>query len=672
MKRGALLVLLALAGCRSAGKAQEELPFPLSLDFRGQESVEAERLEEVVRKELVRLEIREPDKAAVDDAAFALELYYRARGYADVVVEYEFQPGNPPRAVFTVEEGPQLRVRELVVAGPTGIAPERVREELGAVAVGSTYDELRWKQSLTRLRRFYEERGYLRVEVVAAPPDFDEAGTGVSLRVNVREGPVFRVESLTFRGGVATLAGRERELTQAYVSKLFQPLFRPEIEHALQEDYEHQGYPDAVVTVRAEMDESNGAVALRVDVTPGERVTIEHFRISGNVRTRDSAILGLIDIDKGTLYDSERIRKAFRDLYATGLFESVTLGLEGTGPERTLLVEVVETRSVEIRVEPGYGSYEGPRLLLGIQENNFQGLGQVLGLEGTVSTKAQSARISWVDRDFLGSSFKSETTFSVEKREEPAFTFVRRGLGFFLRRPVAKSWSTVFGYEYRPTDVDDDGFSTSLPLDSDPSSDASVAALSAALLLDNRDNVLLPTRGRQGRAFLEWADEGFGSDTEFLRAQVEFTQLVPIGEESVLVAAAHTGIIAPYGGTDFIPLPERFFNGGENSVRSFREDELPAEGTGGSLLGGEASTTVNLEWRRRIAGNLAGAVFYDRGNVVGDVQDYLKFEGFRSAVGFGLRYLLPIGPVRLDLGYNPDAGPQEDDYVLHFSVGFPF
>lgn len=283
-------------------------------------------------------------------------------------------------------------------------------------------------------------------------------------------------------------------------------------------------------------------------------------------------------------------------------------------------------------------------------------------------------RASWVDRDFLGTSLTSETTAFVEQREEPSFTFLRRGFGFFLRREWTQAWSSSFGYEYRPTNVTDE---PNVPLPPDVESNTNVAALSTGVAYEDRDNVLLPTHGRHAFARLEWADDGLGSDTEFVRAQLEFNQLFKVGG-SVLAASARTGVIAPFGQTDEIPLPERFFNGGENSVRSFEEDDLLPEGRFGDPTGGEAATTLNLELRRNLTGNLAGALFVDLGNVTEQVQDYLEFDGFRSGLGVGIRYLLPVGPVRLDLGYNPNTKTdpftlkEEDEYVLHFSVGFPF
>jgi outer membrane protein assembly complex protein YaeT len=666
------------AACRSQATKPDELPFELRLEFAGETSVTEERLAELVRRELARVTARVPDKAAVDDAAFALELFYRARGHMEVRVEYEFEPAagsSPALARFSIVEGPVVRVRELVLEGATAIDPERVRTFFGDAAKGGIYDREKLAAGLDLLREFYRERGHVRIAIEEPEVDFDRDSATVTLRIVLHEGPAFRVRAIEMRGGTAEMEQREAQLARQHTGQLYLPVFLSELEHTLVEEYRRRGHPDATVDVRPELDETTGDVRIAVQITPGERVIVAHFRIhntarEGNARTRDAAILGVMGIERGSAYDSERVRKAFRELYATGLFESVQIGLEGTGTERTLVVELVEARSVEIRLEPGWGSYEGPRFLVGIEEKNFQGRGQVLSLEGTASLRAQALRLAWVDRDFFGTSFTSETTAFVEKREEPSFEYVRRGLGFFLRRDLGQDWSASSGYEYRPTNVTDDVTASTLD------EDTSVAALSLALTLDDRDNPLVPTRGRQGRLRLEWADNGLGSDTEFLRTQLEYTRLFRLGDSGVLAASARTGLIAPIGNTDEIPVTERYFNGGESSVRSFREDELLPElhagSTGDPRDGGEGATTLNLELRHLLTGNLAGALFFDWGNVAERVQDYLDFAGFRTGIGVGLRYLLPIGPVRLDLGVNPDPESDEDEAVLHFSVGFPF
>ena len=663
-------LLLALGACRAGQRRETEVPFPLELAFEGEQAFHEEELREAVLRELARLEVTELDKAAVDDAAFALELAYRARGHHDALVDYEFEPRDgTPLARFLIEEGPLVRVRALHLEGLAAIPVQEVRARLEPLASGGPFDERRLAAGLARLRADSRERGFLRFAYRAPEVVFDADRTAVEVRVTFVEGPIFRIVALDFTGGTSELARLERQLVARHVGKPALPRVGPEVEHTLIEAYRRAGHPDVRVEARTEPDEISGDTRLRVAIEPGVRARIAHFRIAGNVRTRDAAILQFLDIERGELYDSERVRAAFRELYRTGLFESVEITLEGEGEERTLAVEVVEARTVEIRLEPGYGSYEGPRLLVGIQEKNFAGLGQIVQLEGTASLKARALRLAWIDRDFLDTEFTSETSAFVEQREEPSYAFVRRGVGFFLRREWTEEWSSSTGYEFRPTDVTEDDVP---PLAPDLESDTDVAALSAGLTFNDRDSPLLPSRGRLARAKVEWADDGLGSDTEFIRTQLEFAHLWTLSERSIVASAVRTGWITPFGVTDEIPLPERFFNGGENSVRSFQEDELLPEGRSGEPLGGEAATTLNLEYRRLLTGNLAAALFFDAGNVTEEVEDYLDFEGFRSGYGLGLRYLLPIGPLRVDLGINPNPRDDEDEFVLHVSVGFPF
>jgi outer membrane translocation and assembly module TamA len=131
------------------------------------------------------------------------------------------------------------------------------------------------------------------------------------------------------------------------------------------------------------------------------------------------------------------------------------------------------------------------------------------------------------------------------------------------------------------------------------------------------------------------------------------------------------GLIEPLNDSRVVPLQERFFNGGENTVRSFGEDELGPR-PGGKPVGGEAYSVLTTELRQRLFGHFDGAAFMDAGNLAGRAEDAFDFRDLRYAVGFGVRYLLPIGPLRLDFAWNPHPRATEDDFRIHFSVGMSF
>lgn len=666
-----LAALLLAPGCRSTG---DELPAPvaaLPLRFEGNAALAREELDGRARAELARLGVLALDRPALDDVAFALELAYQERGYPEVAIGYALEQGSGG-ALFRIDEGPLVRVRELAIEGAAALEPARVRARLKRFDAGRPFDREGLVRAVDDLRELYLERGHQRLALPEPELVFHEDDT-VSITLRIDEGPAFRVERVSFAGGAPELAALERqradELHDEHEDRRYVPGVERALEARLVEDYRHRGYPDAELDITPVFDEASGAVELACELRPGPRVTLDDIRITGNVRTRTEAVRSALGLEIGMLYDSEELRRAFRDLYALGLFDSVEVALEGSGERRALVVTLHETRSVEIRLEPGWGSYEGPRLLAGISENNFRGLGEIVVLEGTISLRARSARVAWIDRDFLGTRMISEASFGVEQREEPSYEFVRQTFGYFLRKPFGPDWQASLGYEFRPTNLVDESL---LGIAPDIVEDTEVGALSVGVALDDRDNPLMPTRGRRGRARLEVAEDVVGSDTEFVRANFEYSHLFRLGEQDVLATSLRTGVMQPYGVSDDVPITERFFNGGENSVRSFREDELGPKDASGDPIGGEAATTLNLEYRRLLSGNLAAAAFADAGNVAFDSFDYLRFDDFRAALGLGLAYLLPIGPVRLDFGWNPAPRADEDDWVLHVSVGFAF
>jgi outer membrane protein insertion porin family len=202
--------------------------------------------------------------------------------------------------------------------------------------------------------------------------------------------------------------------------------------------------------------------------------------------------------------------------------------------------------------------------------------------------------------------------------------------------------------------------------------DVDISAVEVLARYDTRDSPILPSDGNTARASLQWGDQVLGSELDFLRARYNEAHFWRLRKTTVLALSLRTGGIVPTHDTTEIPLQERFFNGGESTVRSFEQDELGPLDAGGEPLGGEAFTTLSGEVREQLFGNLAGAVFADMGNVVPNYEDYFAFADFRSGFGVGIRYMLPIGPLRLDFAWNPHPKGDEDGLVVHFSVGMPF
>jgi outer membrane protein assembly factor BamA len=257
------------------------------------------------------------------------------------------------------------------------------------------------------------------------------------------------------------------------------------------------------------------------------------------------------------------------------------------------------------------------------------------------------------------------TTFYHE-REEPSFTDETVGATAALSRRLLPHLQGRFGYTFEERNGSD----------IDPSIDPTTvdeytkATLFLELNRDTRDSPIFPSRGHQESFKVEHADDSLGGTLNFDRFSLKVTGHIPIGDDVGISLAAQTGFILPRDSGP-LPIQERFFNGGESTVRSFKESELGPKSANGDPEGGEFRNVFNLEARLPLLGPIQWALFADAGNVGREIQGY-GLSDMRYALGAGLRFALPIGPIRLDAGINPNRRPDEDSYVIHFSIGYPF
>ena len=383
------------------------------------------------------------------------------------------------------------------------------------------------------------------------------------------------------------------------------------------------------------------------------------------MRTRASFLASRMRIQRGDVYDSSKLRKSLRGLYRTGLFRQVTASLEGDGEMRSVLVDVIERPSVEVYAEPGFGSYELGRLTVGARDRNMMGRGINANAEATVAVRAVRANVSLSDPWFLSRDLIGDLRVDFTQREEPSFRRQRRGVGAFVGKEWDSHHATSFGYRFgrsSATDVqavDEDVL--------DVQSRVNVAGLIGSQRYDARDALFAPTRGGFAEASLEFALQELGSELEFVRSRLSSAYFTALSEEDVLgVGCAWASSRRPSTAT--IPLKERFFAGGENSMRSFRE---PARAwrRGREPLGGEAFGTLSLEWRHGLGGVPVRPV-RRRGLRRGPGRGHVRLRRRPD----GRRRRAPLSPA--DRPPSPRRGLQSDrhaggQWVVHFAIGMP-
>jgi outer membrane protein insertion porin family len=671
---------------------------PYKIVFRGNQALNEMSLRKAAVDELTAFEKQGQRRSDVDDAAFQMELAYRKAGHAFATVDYQIEQVAKELVVtFTINEGPRVILQKIDIAGNATIARQTLMPffeegKSGLFGQGQLlFIKSNIESALSQIRDFYISQGYRDVVVGDAHYSFSDDRTEATVTVSIEEGLQYVVHDILFQGDLIPKA--EDNLKKSRQELIGKPYFsrrRLILRSRLLEIYGNLGYPNTLVDVKEQQGTEPGMVVLAAEITKGPRVTISEILIRGNDKTKEKFIRNRLRLKPGGRFKLKWQQRSFRNLYKTGLFSKVDLYLEKQeGTDRwPLVVEVTEVPAKEVYFEPGWGSYELLRLKAGFQEKNLFGTGRIFGLEAIGSLKAQSLVARLSDPWFLNTKTKADLTGFYSRREEPSFTRKDQGGTLFFTRTLTNRVKATGGYGFRQTDVSDVDSQIEDEDEDDDVTDYDYASLKAQATYDSRSDLFFPVRGQRSFLSAEYADSFLGSDIKLTRLTAGVRYFISLTQSTVLAMRYRTGLIVPGKDDGYLPIAERFFNGGENTVRSFKQSELGPQDANGDPVGGLANNVINIELRQRLIGNLTGSLFLDFGNVSPNrtrakndkwsdiMSDTFSqyFKDFRTGVGFGLQYQLPVGPARVDFAFNPDrdSDRDEDFFVFHFSVGMAF
>jgi outer membrane protein assembly factor BamA len=361
------------------------------------------------------------------------------------------------------------------------------------------------------------------------------------------------------------------------------------------------------------------------------------------------------------------MNKRLRGFLAIGAFSSARLEtreIAGDSIDATLHLE--EARAKEISLAAGFDSYQGALLRTTYTDRNLMGelLGFSTGFE--FSSRGVLGETRLVDPWFMGTDVAASARVY-------ALIYGREGYSSF-ETGLEGTGAWEFGDHYKLEALA--GFSfVNLNEDGLPVSELGETVygqprLRVTQTLDYRDSAVLPRNGWKLAAPLEIGSAMGDLSTSYVRAELSGAWYHTFENDWQIVLGAAGGVLVPSGGGVDLPINLRLFNGGAHSVRSFPERELGPT-VEGFPTGGESMWHANAELIRRLAGSLKAVGFVDAGSLSREF-DKLGSADVELAVGLGLRLDLPIGPVRLEYGYNLTRDPGDPVGTLHFAIGVAF
>ena len=678
----------------------QELEQPYTIAIKGNNSIPEQDLLKAAADELQMFKQRGYRKADIDDAAFKMRLTYLMAGFAFAVVDYSYEKeGAQVQVIFDIREGPQVFIENIVFEGNRYISAEKLTgffQEKGNGLIKmkeEVFIESAVRDATISIRDYYRGEGFADVAIKEPVLTFNKARTRVTIKIIIEEGPKYRITDVKLSGEI--IPELAPELARIKKEIIGQPYFVRQklfLRTKLEDAHDVRGYADAKVVVEAVRLAEPGSILMIVGITSGEKVRIDKIVVSGNENTKESFIRDRLMLKPGDIYSRAKRMESFRKLYDSGLFAKINIELlpEDADGKHVLAVEVVEMPSREYYVEPGWGSYEKIRLQAGALEKNLFGSGKNGRLDGLVSTKGETISVSYIDPWLVQTDISMNIPLYFEKRKEPSYTSDETALSVLFSKKFGKRLTLSAGYKFKMTQLYNVAENVSME-NSDDNYNQGTVGLQA--VWDSRDDFFFPTKGLRIAGSFDISLPALGSEIDFARTTFGGRYFIGLPHEYILGLRATTGLIIPLRNQSSIPINERFFNGGDNTVRSFEHSELGLKDVNNEPIGGLAYNVFSIELRKIFYKNFAASLYVDAGNVSPNqsflargmepytdrselmddtLHDY--FNDFKFGVGVGLQYLLPVGPLRFDFAINPSPEEIWNDrsWVFHFSLGMAF
>ncbi|HKT81151.1 MAG TPA: POTRA domain-containing protein, partial [Vicinamibacterales bacterium] len=677
------------------------------------------------------------DQDLLEDSSARIEDYLRGLGYRDATSSFKRTETEQELLItFTVTRGALYRTMDVQVTGNRFESLDAIIPRL-SLRKGQPYSIAKLDADITAIEDYYRHAGFGGVRVIEQVDAGDGTSTAGEVPVNVRltidEGVRTVVNSVVIQGnasvpseelvaGLGLQPGRPFFLTQMAVDR-----------DAIQLQYANRGFQSASVGGNPGISDDGARADVVYTVTEGPKLVVDHVLIVGNQKTKTETIERELQLRSGDALGIAAVSESQRRLAELGLFRRIRITQVPHGDEsqRDLVVSVEEAPATTVgyggglevsqisinEADTGLAAEQlevAPRAFFEVGRRNLFGKNRSINLFTRISLHPDSDgssafgfteyRIFGAFREprLFNTSADAFLTGTLEQERRSLFNFSRQLFTAEVGRKLTDFVTVSGNYAIQRTDLFDENIDSDDQLLIDRLFPQIVlSSFSGTVAQTTRDEIVSPTSGHDLTANGQVAARAIGSEVGFLKTYLtaQLFKTIPRSRGTVFATSARLGmayglprtVIESPGATPpddgepligtvrDLPASERFFAGGDTTVRGFALDQLGTPDTldkNGLALGGNAVLIFNAELRAPLKGGFGVVTFVDVGNVFKRTSD-ISIPDLRSSVGFGLRYRSPIGPLRVDLGFKThrnelSPGHLESANALHISLGQAF
>ena len=623
---------------------------------------------------------------------------YQKAGYQQTQVKYVINPderAGRATVTFEIAETPKVKIIDVYFEGAGAFKQKKLRKVIKTrrhwmfswITGSGVLKEDQLEDDKEKLAEFYRNEGYIDFELKDIRYVY-ETPRKLVLHWVISEGRQYRVGAIDFKGVSLFTTNQALARLQMKVGETFTPKGLTKDIEAIQDLYGAKGYIDANIIARKRPNPQTGTMDLVYEIDEKGKSYIEKIQIRGNTRTKDKVIRRELSVAPGEVFDMVKVKLSKRRLEGTQFFERVEANPEPTDvpDRRDLVVSVAERNTGNIAVGAGFSSVDNLLGFVEVTQGNFdlfnppwfRGGGQKARLRIQIGARRKDYELTFIEPWFLGKKLAFQVDLYHRELDflslHDYYSEVETGARLGLTKALGSEF-LIGGVSYTIEnigilDVPDDA----PQVIKDEEGYRLVTKFGTSLAYDTRNSVTLPDKGQ--RTELRNTVAGpFGGDTDFYKFELSshwfFRGFVT---NHVLEVAGRIGTVESYGRSDRVPLFDRWFLGGLNSLRGFRYRDVGPKDQD-EPIGGGTYWTGTVEYSVPIIEMLRVAVFYDIGMVYPDAWSFRQAPGtglYNDNWGLGLRLNIPhLGPLRLDYGIPITTDPDNDSNGrFQFSVGY--
>lgn len=666
----------------------DERPAISSITFEGNDKVDTD-----VLKGEVQIKVRDiyvPTKVQSD--VERIKMIYQRMGLLNAKVETvtENKRRNRVEIIFKISEGDKNYIEDISFVGNKAFSSSDLREQMMSktkrwyrfFSSTDTFDPDRLNYDKELLRRYYFQKGYIDFAIDDTQVSQNAEGNFI-VKMTLNEGRRYRLGKVDIKSSLAGL-DKEKLLKQMDLKRgrFYQA---SQIESAVQkltDELGKDGYAFVDVEPELTRNEKTGVVDISFKVREGSRVFINRINISGNSRTLDKVIRREFRVAEGDPFNTEKIKRSRQRIENLGYFDKVDLKTVPVpnAPDKTdLAVDVSEKSTGAFNIGIGWSTYDGIMFEVGIQERNFLGTGNIVGISASTSDSETQVDLSLTNPYFMDMPLLAGVdVYHIMHDYTDDSSYKSRTSGGALRFgwDYTERLSQTAKYTLQSDNVTQVDADASLYIKKQQGK-RSTSMLGEVLSYDTRDSVINPTQGFVSSWGIDVA--GLGGDTRFVRTNLSATKYFEIIDKWVLSLNASGGII--HGLNQDVRINNAYYLGGAN-LRGFESGGVGARDkqTDDSLGGNwRVTATAQLMFPLGLPEEfgLRGKIFADAGTLgkpddIDNWDDVWYSSKIRASVGVGLLWRSPMGPINIDFGFPVMKEPYDKKEVFRLNFGSGF